>query len=203
MRVGRFATTCLYSMAGALVLMAASPSRALAQDGHAHPITVAPRELTPEQKTQDGALVQLVREVTDRFHNVNIAKAEGYALNFGCVSGGDVGAMGMHFINGPLVGDGDIDPRRPEIILYEPGPNGTVQLTGADYLVLADAWNAKHPDGPPAMMGQLFHLFDAPNRFGLPAFYTLHGWAWKDNPNGTFVNWHPKVSCDGFNAPNP
>jgi hypothetical protein len=24
-----------------------------------------------------------------------------------------------------------------------------------------------------------------------------HG-SWKDNPNGTFVNWHPKVSCDGF-----
>ena len=32
------------------------------------------------------------------------------------------------------------------------------------------------------MMGQLFHLFEAPNRFGLPAFYTLHVWAWKDNP---------------------
>jgi protein-S-isoprenylcysteine O-methyltransferase Ste14 len=40
------------------------------------------------------------------------------------------------------------------------------------------------------------------NRFGLPAFYTLHVWAWKENPNGTFVNWHPNVSCDGF-AANP
>jgi hypothetical protein len=29
------------------------------------------------------------------------------------------------------------------------------------------------------MMGQLFHRFDAPNRFGLPAFYTLHVWAWR------------------------
>jgi hypothetical protein len=35
-------------------------------------------------------------------------------------------------------------------------------------------------------------------RFGLPAFYTLHVWAWKDNPSGAFVNWHPKVSCDAF-----
>jgi len=25
-------------------------------------------------------------------------------------------------------------------------------------------------------------------------------WAWKDNPNGTFVNWHPRVSCDGFSG---
>jgi hypothetical protein len=51
-------------------------------------------------------------------------------------------------------------------------------------------------------MGQLFHLFDAPNRFGLPAFYTLHVWAWKDNPNGAFVNWHPNVSCESFTGKN-
>ena len=52
------------------------------------------------------------------------------------------------------------------------------------------------------MMGQLFHLFEAPNRFGLPAFYTLHVWAWKDNPQGAFVNWHPQVSCDSFAGQN-
>jgi hypothetical protein len=50
----------------------------------------------------------------------------------------------------------------------------------------------------PQLMGQLFHLFDSPNRFGLPAFYTLHVWAWKENPAGTFVNWHTNVSCDAF-----
>jgi hypothetical protein len=71
-------------------------------------------------------------------------------------------------------------------------------LTGADFLVLADAWNAKHP-GPPELKGQLFHFFESPNRFGLPAFYTLHVWAWKDNPNGTFTNWNPAVSCDAHN----
>jgi len=49
-------------------------------------------------------------------------------------------------------------------------------------------------------MGQLFHLFESPNRFGLPAFYTLHVWAWKENPSGTFVNWHAKVSREGFSA---
>jgi len=42
------------------------------------------------------------------------------------------------------------------------------------------------------------HLFEAPNRFGLPAFYTLHVWAWKENPTGMFVNWHSNVSCDAF-----
>jgi len=23
-------------------------------------------------------------------------------------------------------------------------------------------------------------------------------WAWKENPNGAFVNWHPNVSCQAF-----
>ena len=62
-----------------------------------------------------------------------------------------------------------------------------------------EAWeaNPKHT-APPELMGQLFHLFDKPNRFGLDPFYTLHVWAWKDNPNGTFTNWNPNVSCDAF-----
>jgi hypothetical protein len=108
--------------------------------------------------------------------------------------------MGMHFLNGGLLGDGDVDVNHPEILLYEPLPNGRLQLTGADYLVDKVEWdsNPKH-SGPPELMGQLFHLFDAPNRFGLKAFYTLHVWAWKDNPNGTFTNWNPNVSCDAFN----
>jgi hypothetical protein len=50
-------------------------------------------------------------------------------------------------------------------------------------------------------MGQAFHLFESPNRFALPAFYTLHVWAWKENPNGTFTNWNPNVSCDAFVDP--
>ena len=105
--------------------------------------------------------------------------------------------MGLHYVNGPLVMDGELDPTKPEIVIYEPGPNGTLKLVGADFLVLADAWNAKH-SAPPEMMGQLFHLFEAPNRFGLPNFYTLHVWAWKPNPTGMFVNWHSKISCEAF-----
>ena len=139
----------------------------------------------------------MVRDSTERFKNVSVAEAEGYALQFGCVSGADSGAMGLHYVNGTLVNSGVLDATRPHIVIYEATPSGELVLIGADYLLLADAWNAKH-SGPPELMGQLFHLFDAPNRFGLPAFYTLHVWAWKDNPNGAFVNWHPNVSCASF-----
>ena len=134
---------------------------------------------------------------TERFRDVRMAEAEGYALKFGCVSGGEYGAMGLHYVNFPLVLDGVLDPTRPEIVIYEPLPNGRLQLVGADYLVLASDWDSKNPS-PPELMGQLLHLFESPNRFGLPNFYTLHVWAWKENPTGTFANWHAKVSCDAF-----
>ena len=146
-----------------------------------------------------GALVTAVRDATDRFKDVAVAEAEGYALMFGCVSGPDSGAMGLHYVNLPLVVDNVLDPARPEIVIYEPLPNGTLKLVGADFLVFAEGWhtaNAKTPE----LGGQLMHLFESPNRFGLPDFYTLHVWAWKDNPSGTFSNWHSNVSCDSFTS---
>jgi hypothetical protein len=188
-----FSTTLVLSVIGAA--FTTLPIRA-AQSDHAHAAAQA-GSITASAEGAAGALVRIVRESTERFMDVEVARNEGYALQFGCVSGPDYGAMGMHFVNFPLVTDGEIDATRPEIVIYEPQPNGQLKLIGADYLVFADAWNSKH-DGPPQLMGQLFHLFDAPNRFGLPAFYTLHVWAWKENPTGTFVNWHSNVSCDAF-----
>jgi hypothetical protein len=182
---------CTAPMVFAAIVFA--PSAAFAQRDHAH---------APEaQKADASPLVAVVRAATERFKDVAVAEAEGYTLQFGCVSGPDAGAMGMHFVNGPLVADGELDPTRPEIVIYEPQPNGRLRLIGADFLVLADAWNATHA-APPELMGQLFHLFESPNRFGLPAFYTLHVWAWKESPTGTFVNWHTNVSCDAFSGQN-
>ena len=152
-----------------------------------------------ETKKHAGELVRVVRESTRRFHDVNQAVAEGYQLAFGCVSGPDDGAMGLHYVNMELVGDGVLDARRPEIVIYEPLPNGGRRLIGADFLVFVDAWHASNA-GTPELMGQLFHLFESPNRFGLPAFYTLHVWAWKPNPTGAFVNWHSNVSCEQFDG---
>jgi hypothetical protein len=191
MIVGHIRNHKRYLAVGALAVMSAWPLRALAQDNHSHGAASA-----------DGGLVQVVREATARFKDVAVAEAEGYGLQFGCVSGPDAGAMGMHFVNFPLVLDGELDATHPEVVIYEPLPDGRLRLVGADFLVLADQWDAKHAD-PPQLMGQLFHRFDAPNRFKLPAFYTLHVWAWKDNPTGTFVNWHARISCDAFSGSNP
>ena len=197
MTIGRFATKFRLSTIAVLVLSSAWPSRAMAQDDHSHMISAGYQNPTPEQKKQQNALVQEVRRVTAQFqHNPPSDRA----LVFGCVSGGDFGAMGLHFLKGSVLHDGEVTIDDPEILLYEPLPDGTQRLTGVDYLVFKAEWEAipEHKGVQPSLMGQLFHLFDAPNRFGLDPFYTLHVWAWKDNPNGTFTNWNPNVSCDAF-----
>ena len=197
MTVRRFVKHCSYP-AIAVALMIAGQLPALAQDAHSH--TQAPQinELTADQKSKAKTLLKKVRDATERFQNVEVAEADGYELLFGCVSGDTAGAMGLHYVNMDLVNKGEVKLNHPQIVIYEPTSGGHVRLTGADYLILAQEWDKNHPGGPPQLMGQLFHLFDAPNRFGLPAFYTLHVWAWKDNPNGAFVNWHPNVSCEPF-----
>ena len=186
-----FATLFASALLGGLVLVSTGDTAVLEQHDHTNAVAA---------QKQSSELVRIVRESTRRFKDPAVADAEGYKLAFGCVSGSDYGAMGLHFVNASLVGDPTLDPTRPEIVIYEPLPNGRLRLIGADYLVLASAWDALHPGEPPQIMGQLLHLFEAPNRFGLPPFYTLHVWAWKENPTGTFVNWHANVSCDSFSG---
>ena len=191
MKPVRFVTPLQLSLMAGLVLASVSSPRVLAQDHglHGH---------GSDSRRPSSALVQLIRESTERFRNPAVAEAEDYHPMFGCVTGDTSGAMGLHYVNFPLVLDGVLDPARPEIVIYEPLPNGRLRLIGADYLIFAEGWDKTHPHAP-VMMGQIFHRFESPNRFGLPAFYTLHVWAWKDNPTGTFTNWHANVSCDSFN----
>jgi hypothetical protein len=195
MKVERLAANLGVLFIGVFVIAGVSSPAARAQAARVHS--------DHSSRDQAGALVKLVRDVTERFKDVRVAEEENYHLLFGCVSGPDSGAMGMHFVNlGLVFDDGVVDPTKPEIVIYEPQPNGRLRLIGADYLVPAKDWHTANPDalGAPVLMGQIMHLFEAPNRFGLESFYTLHVWAWKDNPTGMFVNWHSKVSCEAFNG---
>jgi hypothetical protein len=182
-----------HSLIGALVALGAASPETLASDEAHHAMS------QQQHAAATARLVRTARQASRRFQDVSQAVAEGYVLQFGCVSGSHEGAMGVHFVNGELVGDGVLDAAKPELLVYEPQPNGRMRLVAVDYLVLVDSWHA-HDANPPELMGQLFHLFDSPNRFGLPAFYTLHAWVWKDNPQGMFANWNPKVTCDHFDG---
>jgi hypothetical protein len=152
--------------------------------------------------SQSGSptLVQTVRDATRAFRDVN--NATDYASLGACVNSPEEGAMGIHYANGALIPDGVLDATKPELLIYEQH-NGRLRLVGVEFLVLAAQWNdptaaTPNPDGAPALLGQLFNYVGAPNRYGLPAFYELHVWAWRDNPKGPFADFNPNVSCDEY-----
>lgn len=154
-----------------------------------------------DDKKPATGLVREVQMATRDFRDPAVAVAAGYGSTGSCVSGPQEGAMGVHFANGSLVGDGVLDPQRPELLIYEQRGN-RLRLVGVEFLVIAEQWHA-HDAAPPVLMGQHFQYVASPNRYGLPAFYELHVWAWRDNPHGTFVDWNPAVSCDEFTAEDP
>ena len=163
-------------------LIAAAPLIALAaQMDHNHAV---PAKLT-----------QIVRENTVQFLNVNNLGGTGYAPAFGCISGPDHGAMGIHYINGSLL-DGTLDARYPQALIYEPAGKKR-RLVGVEYIVDSTTWLNAHDNVPPQLEGQGFQFVGSPNRFGIPSFFELHVWAWRDNPNGAFVDWNNQVSCEG------
>ena len=175
-----------------LSIAAALPVVALATIGRPQ------RSDAQAQFVRQANLVSTVRAATEHYRVAAVATGDGYALFHGCVSGQQEGAMGIHLAKGSLVGDGEIDAEHPEALLYEV-QDGRHELTGVEYVVLAADWDAKHQT-PPVLMGQLFNYVSAPNRYGLPAFYELHVWAWKHNPRGMFADWNPNVSCDNLSV---
>ena len=162
-------------------------------------VTTALVSATPALAHDHGAssveaanpLAQKVRDINDRFENVETATEEGYAP-IPCVSGTDGGAMGIHYVNGTLIEDGMIDIGKPEAVMYEPQTDGTMRLVAVEYITTK---------GPVNLDGHLFSFTNSPNRCGLPPFYELHVWAWRDNPTGTFADMNPDVSCDAATTP--
>jgi hypothetical protein len=139
---------------------------------------------------------------TARFHDLAVAKQARYALlkdkdGVACIamdSMPGMGAMGVHYVKGPLVADGVLKQSAPEALVYAPSTGGALRLAAVEYVVLKSAWEKRHAS-PPSLFGHVFNLTPAGNRFGLPAYYSLHAWIWKHNPAGTFAMWNPKVTC--------
>ena len=153
---------------------------ATAQDGHASHAATNNGDLTPEQKQA----VAEVRKATTQFHDIAAAKAAGYTKQYpaGCAES-PAGAQAFHYLNEGLV-DGTVELLRPELVMYEPQPNGSLQLLGVDYVVPLTA------------------SATAPTLLGVPfarneplGVWALHIWSARPNPSGMFAAWNPKVSC--------
>ncbi len=148
-----------------------------------------------------------LRRATARFHSVSAAQRAGYgfftdAKGIACIDmpqmkGMDMqgaGGMGVHFVKGALVDDPAERPTRPEAMVYRVDKDGILRLSAVEYVVLQSAWDANH-SSVPRLFGKPFTLTKAGNRYGLPAFYSLHAWVWQHNPAGTFAMFNPNVTC--------
>lgn len=146
---------------------------------------------------RSAPLVQKVRHATARYRDINNAIADGWVQGTPCVSGPNSGAMGVHFVKPERLGDGVLNADEPEALIYEPAGGDRFRLVGVEFITLADAWKAKHPKGDaPVLEGHLLNYTSEPNRYGLPAFYEIHVWAWEQNNSGSFADWNNAVSCN-------
>jgi hypothetical protein len=186
MRAPRKLGIIALAVAGLLALLTA-PATALVPQDNAHGSDAAAHQVTA------------ARNATAGFTHTHAAKKAGYALlkdadGIACIDMKGMGGMGVHYANGTLV-DGKIQIRHPEALVYRFTQNGHLKLSALEYLVTVDAWRANHPTGRPELFGHRFNRTPDGNRFGLPAFFSLHAWLWYDNPSGSYQMFNPKVHC--------
>jgi len=139
--------------------------------------------------------LERARAATRRFRDVDVAREAGYATSGECAQDPKYGGMGIHYSNPDLVADGKLDISKPEILVYQPQPNGKPRLGAVEYFQAdADQDLATDPDRP-----SLFGMpFDGPmlgHEPGMPIHYDLHVWLYRHNPAGLFAMWNPTVRC--------
>jgi hypothetical protein len=162
------------------------------------------------EQHESAALTAPARSATAKYNSNTVAKKAGYSIladsaGITCIAEPQ---MGVHYVNGDLVKNPAIDATHPEALVYAPDRHGGLHLAALEYVVIKADWDANQlrppslgvgvrtPPAPPMLFGREFNFTDAPNRYGLPPFYSLHAWIWKDNPAGTFEMWNPSVHCD-------
>lgn len=155
-----------------------------------------------------------VRDATEAYASISAANAAGYtvwspdpnAANATCPTN-QLGNMGYHLVNtalrgspaDPANGDAVLDPLKPEMLLWEKRPDGTLALVGVEYLVFKAAWERAHgaQAAPPTLFGSPVPLSTHSFTAGGPEIphYELHVWLYEPNPLGIFAPWNPNVTC--------
>lgn len=172
----------------ALALVACQAEEAVTPlSPHEHPAAVKVDEVHP-------ADLAALRRAVNPYHNIERARAAGWDFVVPDVNNGNrlcfesgAGGMGFHFANVGLIEDGQVDPARPEALLFEPLKNGQLRLVGVEYIVPIALWTGAQP---PRLYGRQFP--EVPG-FGV---YGLHVWIGKENPVSLFEPYNPAVSCE-------
>ena len=147
-----------------------------ARPGRAHLATL------PGVET-DGAIATLQR-VTERYHRLSVAIADGFVLLHPCEVRGNEGPVGTVYVHMGRLLDGEINPESPDALIYEPEKHGGFKLVGVEFAI-PQSFVAQ----PPSFFGTTFQNED---EFGV---FALHAWVWRNNPNGLFAETNPRVSC--------
>lgn len=134
---------------------------------------------TPQQQRDLDAL----RGVTVAYADFSRAQAAGYSAKLTECMSHPEGVMGYHYGNVAFI-DGAARLLEPEVLMYEPQRDGSLQLVGIEYIVPLSAAAA-----PPSLFGLTFSRNEA---FQL---WTLHVWLYRENPSGMFSDWNRNVSC--------
>jgi hypothetical protein len=166
----------------------------------------------PQHEPPAVSITGPARSATAKYHILTVAKKAGYSIladtaGITCIADPQMGgAMGVHYVKSDLVKDPAIAATEPEALVYAPDRHGRLRLAALEYVVIKANWDAnqvppasyvgsRDAQAPPMLFGHTFNFTDAPNRYGLPPFYSLHAWIWKQNPAGTFQMWNPSVHC--------
>jgi hypothetical protein len=148
----------------------------------------------------DGPLPPELREVraaVARYHSFGQAEKDGYAIRAGepCVQS-PLGTMGVHANNAALMADDEIDPSRPEILLYVPDENGNLKLVGVEYWKADADQSLATADDRPSLFGQAFQgPMPGHGSWGMPVHYDLHVWVAEENPSGLFSMFNQATDC--------
>ena len=166
----------------------------------------------PQHEPTAVSMTSPARSATAKYHSLTVAQKAGYSIladtaGITCIADPQMGgAMGVHYVKSDLVKDPAIAATEPEALVYAPDRHGHLHLAALEYVVIQADWQAQQspPSSyvgsrftpvPPMLFGHTFNFTDAPNRYGLPPFYSLHAWIWKDNPLGMHNDWNPTVTC--------
>ena len=143
---------------------------------------------SPTATSEDRDLATL-RQVTTPFKNFQTASTAGWSAKItSCMidTTGGTGGMGYHYGNTAFIDD-TLRVDEPELLLYEPDQNSTLQLVAVEYIVPYTSHSRS--DTPPVLFGRQFKQNDIFQLWG------LHVWVWKNNPSGLYADWNPQVSC--------
>ncbi len=129
--------------------------------------------------------VRALRRETRHYRSFSEAASDGYVAQLSPCVDSPAGGMGYHYGNPALI-DTELEALRPEILMYEPRPNGRLRFVGVEYIVPIAAWDEPHP---PEVEGVELHKNEA---LGL---WVLHVWTRRKNPTGVFQDFNPRVTC--------